>query len=268
MDTQYLNYCLTAIACRVDSYELSILKQIMLPINIVSYNKKGINAKKLFESSSLYLVGGFKTNGYNTIIPEEQKRIEDDFGNLLKNKMVLWGDDYLGVALMFNYMCTEIIEYNNRCSIYKLDKFDSDDSKSYIPNIVTCTRETEYLRKLEQLDSFHGSRSAIFGLTQYSTIVVKRNYISGFEHFPKYSNCYIYSPFSKRGQVDELLNSTKNMEDDEIRNYIRNKLTEFVTPYMLFVVKRDNINNNVTEDQIKEGYISLISDFITLKRNY
>ena len=27
-----------------------------------------------------------------------------------------------------------------------------------------------------------------FGLTQYSTIVVKRNYISGFEHFPKYSN--------------------------------------------------------------------------------
>ena len=58
------------------------------------------------------------------------------------------------------------------------------------------------------------------------------------------------------------------MKDDEIRNYIRSKLGEYITPYMMHVVKRDNINNNVTEDQIKEGYISLISDFITLKRNY
>ena len=268
LDAQYLNYCLTAMACRIDSCESSVLEKIKLPSNIISYNNKEINAKKFFENSSLYLVGGFKTNGYNTIIPEEQKRIEDDFGNLLKNKVVLWGDDYLGVALMFNYMCTEIIEYNNRCSIYKLDKFDSDgDSKSYIPNIVTCSKETDYLLKLEQLDYFHGSRSAIFGLKQYSTIVVKRNYISGFEHFPNYSNCYIYSPFSQKGQVDDLLNSTINMKDDEIRNYIRSKLSEYITPYMMLVVKRDNINNDVTEDQIKEGYISLISDFITLKRH-
>ena len=227
-----------------------------------------MNAKRLFEISTLYLVGGFKANGYNTVVPEEQQRIEEEYGSLLKNKVVLWGDNYLGVALMFNYMCTEIVEYNNRCSVYKLDKFDRDDSKSFRPNLVTCAKETDYLLKLEQLCYYHGSRSAIFGLNQYSTIVVKRNYISGFEHFPEYSNCYIYSPFSKKGQVDDLLNSTINMKDDEIRNYVRSILTEFITPYMMHVVKRDNINNNVTEDQIKEGYISLISDFITLKRNY
>ena len=69
---QYFNYCLTALACQTKSYDFSLLKRIELPKYIVSCNKKSVKADKLFNDQSLYLIKGFKTNGNNIIITEDQ----------------------------------------------------------------------------------------------------------------------------------------------------------------------------------------------------
>lgn len=52
-------------------------------------------------------------------------------------------------------------------------------------------------------------------------------YISGFEHFPDYSTCCIFSPFSEKGQIEELINITKDLDNSTVSDIIRNKLSEY-----------------------------------------
>ena len=262
INIQYFNYCLTASACKIKPYNLSFLKKIELPKNIVSYNKKSIKADKLYNDHSLYLIKGFKTNGQNTILPEIQSKLEEKYKKELSNKILIWGGDYLHSMLMFNYVCTEIVLYEDDCKIYKLEKNNYDVEK---PIPVECN-DIKYLQALENSHYHDSTRSSIYGLKQYSRIVVKTIYISGFEHFPDYSICCIYSPFSEKGQIDELMNKTKDLDNEKVADIIRNKLTEYITPYLMQVIIGDNINEKITEDEIREEYVTMISDFIKMKR--
>ena len=109
---------------------------------------------------------------------------------------------------------------------------------------------------------FTCSRSCIYGLNKYARVVVKQNYISGFEKFPEYSSCIIYSPFSSKKQVEELLSYSKDKTEAEIKSYINDKLKEYITPYMMEVIKKDNVNSDITEKDINDEYTNMIFDFV------
>lgn len=263
INIQYFNYCLTALACKTKSYDLSFLKKVELPKNIVSYNKKSIKADILFNNQSVYLIRGYKTNGQNMILPEIQSKLEEKYKKELSNKILIWGGDYLHSMLLFNYVCTEIVLYEDDCKIYKLEKDDSDVKKA-IP--VECN-ENKYLQALGNSRYHDCTRGSIYGLKQYSRIIVKKNHISGFEHFPDYSTCCIYSPFSETGQIEELMDKTKDLDKNKVSDIIRNKLTEYISPYLMQVIIGDNINDKITKDEIREEYVTMISDFIKTKRD-
>lgn len=264
IDIQYVSYCLTSMACHVNPYDLSLLNKIDIPKGIASCNKKAVKAKLLPNSQMVYLIRGFKTNGHNTIMPEEQSKIEKKHEKILSNHTIIWGGGFLHSILLFNYRCTEIIKYDADCKIYKLEK-NNDASKD--PILVKCPESLSYILALEK-SSFHEcSRNSIYAIEQYPHIAVKINYISGFEHFPDYSKYCIYSPFSNKEQITDLLEMTKGATEDKIRELIRTKLSEYITPYMMQVIKEDNINECITEDEIREEYISMISDFIKAKKD-
>ena len=228
---------------------------------MASFNKKDITSYRLFTESDIYLISGFRTNGYHVILEEDKNQIEKQYEKILKDKLVIWGMNYLHTALRFNFICTEVIVYSNKCQIYKLERNYNNRNDIKVIDAVE-----EYLLSLERISIHECSRNTIYGLKQYSNIVVHLNYISGFEFFPDYSTCCIYSPFSKEGQVDKLLEELKDKEESEMKEYLRKNLSQYITPYMIEVIKKYNIHENITEDQIKDEYILLIFDFINVKK--
>lgn len=263
LNIQYYHFCLSALTCQVNTYDISALKKIEIPKSILSYNKKPIKANILFEAQTLYMISGFKRNGLNQVILEDQIAIENMYSKLLHNKILIWGNEYLHSMLRFNYTCTEIVTYQNNCKIYKLEKKTDEENN---PTQVECKDNIQYLLSLEMLHVHDCTRSSIFGIKQYSNIIVNNNYVTGFEDFPDYSTCSIYSPFSKKEQIEELIESTKDKSENHILGIIKDKLSEFLTPYMVKVIKENNINSNISEYEIREGYISMIYDFVKAKR--
>lgn len=262
-ETQYINYCLTALAFHMEMDNLSKLNELYLPKNIVSCDGKEISTKQLVEGQTLLqVISGYRTNGYRIIIPEDQQRIQEQCKDIFNNKCVLWGDSYLHTVLLFNYHCSKIIKWDKECSIIELERNLQTDNK---PCLVDC-EISDYILKIEKNGFHRCSRSTIYGLKKYSQIVVHRNYISGFEHFPAYSNCVIYSPFSNTTQVAELIDATKEYDDDDTRNYIRKKMSEYISPSLMRVLIHNNINFCVTEEKIIEGYVSLIMDYLKAKK--
>ena len=259
LNIQYLNYCLTAMACNIDMPDVSLIKNVKLPDDMVSFNKKEMSVEKFFTATTLYLVDGFRTNGYNVIIKEDKEKILDENKSLLNRVIVLWGNHYLSYALRYNYICTEVLKYEHACHIYKLEK---KDIKKCSPMLVECNDSSKYLNRLAVNSHYTCSRTCIYGLKKYARIVVKPNYISGFENFPEYSSCIIYSPFSSKKQVEELLLYAKDKTDAEIKSYINDKLKEYITPYMIEVIKKDNVNSDVKEKDINDEYTNLIFDFV------
>ena len=263
LNIQYFHFCLTALTCQVKTYNNSALKKIIIPKYIISYNKKDIKASQFFEAQTLYRISGFKTNGLNQIISEEQAAIENKYSKLLQNKILIWGNDYLNSMLRFNYTCTEIIKYEKDFKMYKLEKIEAEGN---ITSPIECKDNIPYLLSLENIHVHDCTRSSIYGIKKYSNIIVKNNFVSGFEFFPSYSTCSIYSPFSKKEQIDELMVITKDKNEIQIQNIIKDKISQYISPYMIKIIKDNNINIDVTENDIKEGYVSLISDFVKAKR--
>ena len=62
------------------------------------------------------------------------------------------------------------------------------------------------------------------------------------------------------------MNKIKDLDNEKVADIIRNKLTEYITPYLMQVIIGDNINEKITEDEIREEYVTMISDFIKMKR--
>lgn len=61
------------------------------------------------------------------------------------------------------------------------------------------------------------SRKTIYGLDEYPNISVRKYYISGFENFPQYSSCCIYSPFTNKSEIEDLLNNTRGKSETDIK---------------------------------------------------
>ena len=56
------------------------------------------------------------------------------------------------------------------------------------------------------------------------------------------------------------------MSEQDIKDYIQSHIGEYVTSYMMKMVKQYNINTGVTDEQIKNAYTSLIYDYVMLKK--
>ena len=97
----------------------------------MSYNKKRIKADKLFNDQPLYLIRGYKTNGQNMILPDIQSELEEKYKKEFSDKILIWGGNYLHSMLLFNYVCTEIVIYEDDCKIYKLEKADSETKETF-----------------------------------------------------------------------------------------------------------------------------------------
>ena len=57
------------------------------------------------------------------------------------------------------------------------------------------------------------------------------------------------------------------MPESDIKSYIRENLSSYITPYMISIIKEYNIHADISDNKIKEDYIKLIYDFIKLKQN-
>lgn len=115
---QYFNYCLTSFACNLDvNYSDKFLGKCIIPNYLASFNKEGITSDRLFNESVIYMISGFRTNGYHVILKEEKEQIEEQCENILKDKLVIWGMNYLHTALRFNFICTEVIKYSSKYQI-------------------------------------------------------------------------------------------------------------------------------------------------------
>lgn len=155
------------------------------------------------------------------------------------------------------------MKWDKDCSIIELQK--NVHANNGEPCLVEC-EIPNYVLNIEESGFHRCSRGTIYGLKKYSQIVVHRNYVSGFEHFPAYSNCVIYSPFSDTTQVSELIDTIKNYDDNETYNYIRKKLSEYITPSLMRVLIHNNINSSVTEEQIIDGYVVFVVRFFDCKK--
>ncbi len=261
MKTQYLNYCLTSYSHHIMSFDNETLNKIILPQHIASKNKSTICAAEFFNADEVYVINGFKTNGENCILPEIQQEIEDNCKHDLYGKIVLWNDSYLYSALQSNFRCTMVLKYEQGCHIYKLNKIVKIDSIQLVEN-----NSTNYLSCLEKDSLHHCSRNTIYALKEYSTIAVKLDYVSGFERFPDYGNCCIFSPFKTKKQISSLLDAVKGYSDSDIQSYIRENLSQYITSSMIEFVKSSNINKDITSEDISTTYSKLIYDFIKLKQ--
>ena len=251
---------MTLFSYHLTSYNTDYLKSLELPIYMASYNKSNITADKIFTTDTLVLITGFKTNGLNVIQEDERQNIEREYGHELNNKLVIWGDSYFHNALIFNFKCVEILKYGNGYHVYRLEKNLTDGE------ITTVKFSPDYLLSLDFLGVHKCSRRTIYGLEGYDSLIVKLNYISGFEYFPDYSTCCIYSPFSEKGQIAKLMNDINGKNENEILGYLHKHINDYIPPYMMKIIKEYNINDRVTEEQIIEGYISLICDFLHVKK--
>lgn len=261
LNNQYFNYCLTLFSCCLNTYNLSVLSNIKLPLNMVSCNGMEITADKLFNAQTLFLVKGLRETRDIDVLQKERDDIMSSHSELLKDKIVIWGDNYLRNALMYNYICVDIVVYESNCRIYKLERRCEAVNPYQLVNNVE-----KYLFSLENINFHTCSRSSIYGLVKYQQIVVKNFRISGFEEFPDYSSCSIFSPFNDREQIKKMLKDVEGKQYLEVKNYVLENISEYITPYMLNIIKRYNIKSDITEEEIKEGYSSLICDYVMLKQ--
>ena len=62
------------------------------------------------------------------------------------------------------------------------------------------------------------------------------------------------------------MNDINGKNENEILGYLHKHINDYIPPYMMKIIKEYNINDRVTEEQIIEGYISLICDFLHVKK--
>lgn len=258
---QYLNYCLTLYAYQKNSNNMSILDTIKLPTDIATLNASEITAKQFFEAQEIIMISGLNNYRPACEIKEQKISIQKQHKALLNGSIVIWSDTYLYNALTFNYVCSDVLVYTKGYRIFKLKKIN-DKSEKYKPIKIL----PEYLHELDKFDLHKCARKLIYGSNKYPNICIKKSWISGFEHFPSYCDSCIVSPFTDKEEIDGLLTvCNKGQSDAELREFISIKISELLKPALVKIVKRCNVNHDVSDEQIRQDYISLIFDYIKLR---
>ena len=231
---------------------------------MASYNGLVITADWLLKADSLLWVTGVKTDEANIIQEQTKNEIMEKCSEKLDGHIVLWGDSYLYESLVSTYICSSVIKYDKECQIYKLEKRKNPEKTSIEKTSIDAI--DEYVLALEANQSFGCSRSTIYGWQKYPNIIVKRNFISGFEQYPRYSQTCIYSPFSNRKESKDLVDKLKGKSEEDAKKDMRQNINTYLTPVRMQIIKEYNINEKVTDEQIVDDYVSLIYDFVSQKK--
>ena len=88
----------------------------------------------------------------------EIERIEKQYNDVLSGYIIIWGGDYLYNSLMFNYICSEVLQYDNNCKIYKLQKITSSNFEH-----KSIRFNKNYLNILDYMGVHKCSRKTIYG---------------------------------------------------------------------------------------------------------
>ena len=228
-----------------------ILNEIKLDKTIASYNQREVSLVDIFNSDKLYVV---------TIEDFSEVNIYDEkYQNLFKDKVIITNDAYLNSALRTNYICTQICVYDIGFTILELEK--KEDNQLYL---VKADNIDYYI-----VENINNPMNVFYGLEKYSKIVIKLDSICKIKNIPNYASNCILPPKVDFDHFKELTDFVRreNLSDENVKDYIESKFSEYVLPVMIKTVKENNINPKVTEIEIKEDYFKLLFDFIKAFRD-
>ena len=63
-----------------------------------------------------------------------------------------------------------------------------------------------------------------------------------------------------------MVDKLKGKSEEDAKKDIRQNINTYLTPFMMQIIKEYNINEKVTDEQIVDGYVSLIYDFVSHKK--
>lgn len=271
---QYLNFCLTAIIFK-NKDVLANIKYQYLDINIdpylISCNGTSVRASSLIKSKELYIVH------YDSYITEDPdfEQYKDDYENkeeldyydkqeihdliyekyheILANEIILWNygfesnyfDDFVSSA----YVCSEIIKSSSSLKIYKLKIFDLQEIE-YVK--IKCLDEY-----LDSIIHFSNYMTMIYGLDKYKDIVIYcPNNFSDYMK-PKFCQSCILIKFPDENEISKYF---KGKDETQCKNILKENIYNFITNNLIKYVRLHNLNKDVTDEQIKNGYVDLLYD--------
>jgi len=268
LQRQFFHLCLTSLTIKPDIKNIKQLNNLLLETSLVSDKDGGeICANKFLQSKEFFIMKSFNPDispDYNKPISiNDQQKIIDSFREIINHKdiPIIWNNNYFYSALQCYYKCTEIIRKDNN-QLLKIVKISDK-----IPVLVEC-KPNSLNKLIQQLNNSCtiGSRIFIYGLKKYEKIVTRNCYIGGFENFPEYSNCCIFSPFRNNKDILELRNVVKTCSNYErIRDLVKSKIKIYITPSFLKIIRKYNIaedKSSITDDCIYDTYTELIADFL------
>lgn len=228
---------------------------------------KPISCKDFIDSQELLVVKinqniTIKRDGSNNKI---RKKITSKIKKCYDNIIILWNPCNLTSYLKFNYYCSEIITYDQSYVIEKLSIIKDGEKFRY----VKFNKIKYYLSQNTQPSFLFGTSVSIYPLEKYKSIVVRNVSVCGFEHFPAYTNCSIFSPFSINNKFIDLFDKVKDNNKDEIKKRIWENINSLVSKTLVETIITYSIQQNKpTEGGIYHTYADLIYDMVMAQKSY
>lgn len=260
---QYFNYCLIRYIFEGKSCLENLLScsksTWKIPCHVASKNNEEVSYKDFFNAKTLIVVSD---NDSHVFYRDKQKEIDElhkKISYAYSSNIVVWDERYLQYALWDNYLCVNIKNDAKNVKIYELHQIENRDSST--ANLVEYENIKHFYQSINQAPAFECSRHIVYGVEKYKTLVVHTKRLSGFETIPAYTNCCIYSPFKDEKQI-KTLREQYNIDGASFKDYLNQHIDEYVTPILMEFIQKNNINEHVDAEAIRNTYIQLIVDIV------
>lgn len=253
---QYFSYCLTCLSFNISIDFDDKLRSIKLPSKYATKKNGDVSMFDFLTSKNFVFVD---TQDYTQFKLDSFIKEKEYEG--LKDKIFVFSSDLIYYILSNRFVISSIMRHEN-VSVYSMYLLEEPIENA---NIVKCL-DPKYLLKLEKRNFDCHSRNVIYGIDKYKKIIIWNRSVSELDTlFLNYSVCRIISPFSKCSDAEKLVNDTRGKKTDEVLNIVKSYIYNNLSSYLIDVVKKFNINEGVTEQDIKDTYIKLIQDYLNIK---
>ncbi len=253
---QYFSYCLTCLSFNISIDFDDKLRSIKLPSKYATKKNGDVSMFDFLTSKNFVFVD---TQDYSQFKLDSFIKEKEYEG--LKDKIFVFSSDLIYYILSNRFVISSIMRHEN-VSVYSMYLLEEPIENA---NIVKCL-DPKYLLKLEKRNFDCHSRNVIYGIDKYKKIIIWNRSVSELDTlFLNYSVCRIISPFSKCSDAEKLVNDTRGKKTDEVLNIVKSYIYNNLSSYLIDVVKKFNINEGVTEQDIKDTYIKLIQDYLNIK---
>lgn len=253
---QYFSYCLTCLSFNISIDFDDKLRSIKLPSKYATKKNGDVSMFDFLTSKNFVFVD---TQDYSQFKLDSFIKEKEYEG--LKDKIFVFSSDLIYYILSNRFVISSIMRHEN-VSVYSMYLLEEPIENA---NIVKCL-DPKYLLKLEKRNFDCHSRNVIYGIDKYKKIIIWNRSVSELDTlFLNYSVCRIISPFSKCSDAEKLVNDTRGKKTDEVLNIVKSYIYNNLSSYLIDVVKKFNINEGVTEQDIKDTYQTLIVDYLRIK---